>query len=61
MGKTSLVQRFCRDHFREAFAATVGVDLQVKMINIENQIIGLQFWDTVRVTVFLYCCSMEIV
>ena len=48
VGKTSLIQRFCRDHFKEAFAATVGVDLQVKMIKIENQIIGLQIWDTVR-------------
>lgn len=54
MGKTSLVQRFCRDHFKEVFAATVGVDLQVKMINIENQIIGLQFWDTVRSILFLH-------
>ena len=55
MGKTSLVQRFCRDHFKEIFAATVGVDLQMKMINIENQIIGLQFWDTVRLIAFLHC------
>ncbi len=48
VGKTSFIQRFCRDNFKETFAATVGVDLQVKMMKIENQIIALQLWDTVR-------------
>ncbi|CAF1114045.1 unnamed protein product [Rotaria sp. Silwood1] len=46
VGKTSLIQRFCKDHFTEAFSATLGVDLQVKMLNIDNRIIALQLWDT---------------
>lgn len=48
VGKTSLIQRFCRDTFKESFSATVGVDLQVKMLNIDGRIIALQLWDTVR-------------
>ncbi|CAF1354573.1 unnamed protein product [Rotaria sordida] len=46
VGKTSFIQRFCTDNFKDTFAATIGVDLQVKMINIENRIIALQLWDT---------------
>jgi len=49
VGKTSFIQRFCRDTFKEAFAATIGVDFQVKMLNIDNRIIALQLWDTVRI------------
>lgn len=46
VGKTSFIQRFCTDSFKDTFAATIGVDLQVKMLNIENRIIALQLWDT---------------
>ncbi|CAF4169459.1 unnamed protein product [Rotaria sp. Silwood2] len=46
VGKTSFIQRFCKDHFTEAFSATLGIDLQVKMLNIDNRIIALQLWDT---------------
>jgi len=46
VGKTSFIQRFCTDNFKDTFAATIGVDLQVKMLNIENRIIALQLWDT---------------
>ena len=48
VGKTSIIQRFCRDTFKELFSATIGVDLQVKMLNIDGQIIALQLCDTVR-------------
>lgn len=48
VGKTSFIQRFCTDSFKDTFAATIGVDLQVKMLNIEGRIIALQLWDTVR-------------
>ncbi len=53
VGKTSFIQRFCRDNFKENFSATVGIDLQVKMLNIDNQIIALQLWDTVKIN-FLF-------
>ncbi|CAF3426197.1 unnamed protein product [Rotaria socialis] len=46
VGKTSFIQRFCTDNFKDTFAATIGVDLQVKLINIENRIVALQLWDT---------------
>lgn len=47
MGKTSFIQRFCTESFKDTFSATIGVDLQVKMMNIENRIVALQLWDTV--------------
>lgn len=48
VGKTSFIQRFCTDSFKDTFSATIGVDLQVKMLNIDSRIIALQLWDTVR-------------
>jgi Ras and EF-hand domain-containing protein len=56
VGKTSFIQRFCRDNFNETFSATVGIDLQAKMLNIDNQIIALQLWDTVKIN-FLFVFS----
>ncbi len=52
VGKTSFVQRFCHDSFRESFNTTIGVDFQVKLLLIENRIIALQLWDTV-IAIFL--------
>ncbi|CAF1086593.1 unnamed protein product [Didymodactylos carnosus] len=46
VGKTSIIQRFCTDNFKETFSATIGVDLQVKMLNIDQRIVALQVWDT---------------
>ncbi len=54
VGKTSFIQRFCTDNFREAFSATVGIDLQAKMLNIDNRIVALQLWDTVRINL-IFC------
>lgn len=48
VGKTSFVQRFCNDSFRESFNTTIGVDFQVKLLSIDGRIIALQLWDTVR-------------
>ena len=57
MGKTSLIQRFCRDTFKEAFATTIGVDFQVKMLNIDGRIIALQLWDTVKINYLIFLRS----
>ena len=46
--KQVLFNDFVRDNFKDTFSATIGVDLQVKMLNIDNRIIALQLWDTVR-------------
>ncbi|CAF1005588.1 unnamed protein product, partial [Brachionus calyciflorus] len=46
VGKTSFVQRFCNNTFRESFSTTIGVDFQVKSIILDNRVIALQLWDT---------------
>ena len=50
VGKTSFIQRFCTDNFKDTFSATIGVDLQVKMLNIDSRVVALQLWDTVEST-----------
>ncbi|XP_055932389.1 EF-hand calcium-binding domain-containing protein 4B-like isoform X3 [Argiope bruennichi] len=45
-GKTSILQRFCTDTFKATFSATIGVDFQVKTIEVDGERIALQLWDT---------------
>ncbi|CAL1268342.1 unnamed protein product [Larinioides sclopetarius] len=45
-GKTSILQRFCTDSFKATFSATIGVDFQVKTIEVDGERIALQLWDT---------------
>lgn len=46
VGKSSFIYRVCHQAFISSFAATIGVDLQVHSIKLDNQVIALQFWDT---------------
>ncbi|KAG8199014.1 hypothetical protein JTE90_001809 [Oedothorax gibbosus] len=46
VGKTSILQRFCTDTFKSTFSATIGVDFQVKTIEVDGERIALQLWDT---------------
>lgn len=46
VGKSSLLQRFVEDVFRKAYAATIGVDLKIKEMNLRNKFVKLQIWDT---------------
>ncbi|GIX89727.1 ras and EF-hand domain-containing protein, partial [Caerostris extrusa] len=46
VGKTSILQRFCTDSFKATFSATIGVDFQVKTIEVDGERIALQLWDT---------------
>lgn len=46
VGKSSFIHRFCNDQFNPSFSATIGVDFQVKSVEMEDQIIVLQLWDT---------------
>ena len=55
VGKTSFVQRFCNDSFKESFNTTIGVDFQVKLLSIDGRIIALQLWDTVILTKYISC------
>jgi small GTP-binding protein len=44
-GKTSLVKRFLTNSFKEDSRLSVGVDFEVKTINIGNKNVKLQIWD----------------
>ena len=44
-GKSSLVKRFMTNSFREVNRLSIGVDFEVKTINIGNKKVKLQIWD----------------
>ncbi len=44
-GKTSLTQRFLTSLFKPDSSMTIGVDFEVKSLNIKNLKIKLQIWD----------------
>ncbi|XP_069133179.1 EF-hand calcium-binding domain-containing protein 4B-like [Argopecten irradians] len=46
VGKSSFIHRFCNNSFNPSFSATIGVDFQVKTIQIKDTVIVLQLWDT---------------
>ncbi|XP_021368203.1 uncharacterized protein LOC110459957 isoform X2 [Mizuhopecten yessoensis] len=46
VGKSSFIHRFCNNTFNPSFSATIGVDFQVKMIQLKDTVIVLQLWDT---------------
>ena len=46
VGKTSLIMRFCEDHFARSYKQTIGVDFFVKRIELPGNIqVALQVWD----------------
>ena len=46
VGKTSLVNRFCKKVFDHDYKATIGVDFEVERFEILNAPFTLQMWDT---------------
>nr|XP_002122116.1 ras-related protein Rab-34 [Ciona intestinalis] len=46
VGKTSLVNRFCKKAFDKDYKATIGVDFEVERFEILNTPFTLQMWDT---------------
>ncbi|XP_053411596.1 EF-hand calcium-binding domain-containing protein 4B [Nycticebus coucang] len=46
VGKTSFLRRFCEDRFSPGMVATVGIDYQVKTVNVDDSQVALQLWDT---------------
>jgi len=46
VGKSSFIYRFCFDDFRPNFSETIGVDFQVKTIQVNREWTALQLWDT---------------
>jgi small GTP-binding protein len=46
VGKTSIINRFCRDIFEQQYKATIGVDYEMERFWILNVPFNLQIWDT---------------
>ncbi len=45
VGKTSLVRRFCEDKFDESRILTIGVDFQIKIVEVDGRAVKLSIWD----------------
>jgi len=45
VGKTSLVRRFCEGKFEESRILTIGVDFQIKIVQLGEKTIRLSIWD----------------
>ena len=46
VGKSNLLLKFCFDKFNEEYQVTIGVEFGTKVIQLENQEIKIQIWDT---------------
>ncbi|XP_075423993.1 ras-related protein Rab-36 [Ascaphus truei] len=46
VGKTSLINRFCKDAFDRDYKATIGVDFEIERFEISGIPFNLQIWDT---------------
>ncbi|XP_025893574.1 ras-related protein Rab-36 isoform X2 [Nothoprocta perdicaria] len=46
VGKTSLINRFCKDTFDRDYKATIGVDFEIERFEIVGVPYNLQIWDT---------------
>ncbi len=45
VGKTSLIRRYCTGMFQESRIMTIGVDFQIKIVEVEGKPIKLSIWD----------------
>jgi Ras-related protein Rab-1A len=45
VGKTALVRRFCQNRFEESRVMTIGVDFQVKEVDLNGKTVKLSIWD----------------
>ncbi|XP_074966396.1 ras-related protein Rab-36 isoform X1 [Phalacrocorax aristotelis] len=46
VGKTSLINRFCKDNFDRDYKATIGVDFEIERFEVIGMPYNLQIWDT---------------
>ncbi len=46
VGKTNLLLRYIEDRFDEGLKATIGFDIESKIIDIEDKAVKVQFYDT---------------
>jgi Ras-related protein Rab-1A len=45
VGKTSLIRRYCTGMFEESRVLTIGVDFQLKIVEVGDRAIKLSIWD----------------
>lgn len=45
VGKTSLIRRYCEGKFEQSRVATIGVDFQTKLVELDNGPVKLSIWD----------------
>lgn len=45
VGKTSIIQRYVHNQFRESYEATLGFNIYTRYIEIANKRVGLSIWD----------------
>lgn len=46
VGKSSMIQRFCRGIFTRDYKKTIGVDFLERLITIDDNPVRLMLWDT---------------
>ncbi|XP_050976483.1 ras-related protein Rab-36 isoform X1 [Labeo rohita] len=46
VGKTCLINRFCKDAFERDYKATIGVDFEIERFEMSGLPFSLQIWDT---------------
>jgi len=46
VGKTSILQRFARNHFSTKYLPTIGIDYMVSFCEADGAKVCLQMWDT---------------
>ena len=46
VGKTSIARRFVDDNFMQTYIHTIGIDFLEKTIQVDDQDVKLQIWDT---------------
>ena len=51
VGKTSLMNKFVNDKFSKQYKATIGADFLTKEILIDDKLVTMQIWDTVKICI----------
>merc|ERR1712012_1292516 len=46
VGKSSMIQRFCRGTFTKSYKKTIGVDFLEKQLRVHGEDVRLMLWDT---------------
>jgi len=44
VGKTSLIRRYCTGMFEESRVMTIGVDFQIKIVEVDGKVVKLSIW-----------------